>query len=1016
MFYRSLSRVVVIISLLLLLLISSLFYGFFRSERAAAVELAEQNVRALVEIHSAFLQRALSDYARELLLLRQQVLAEGEDEVRLRHLLLERKAATPELMDLLILDREGRVRVWSGEGVAPDVTGRAYYRAHLESREDTLQLSPPLESIVHTGRYFFSLSRPIRSVEGELEGVVVFILALDVLEKILSEWGIAEPLAILLATTEGEVLFRLPRLPNDTGMLLPTLAERKVTAGEVQIAHIHSPFDGRERIAALRRLGEYPLLVGAAYDKQALLVGEAQRRRSLLGFYLLLLLLVGVTTAALLFFIAGRAAAQQRADALLERLQRIAEQVPGVVFQFRRWPDGRTAVPYSSPGIMRIYGVAADAVQEEATPVFRAIHPDDLPDFLASIEQSAQQLSQWQSQHRVVSPQGERCWVEGHATPEAQQDGSVVWYGYIHNITERKQIEQAMEALTGALAGLSGEAFYGAVSRYLYEVLGVDYAFVGRLQEGGERVVEVINGWSSEGRMEPFTYALEGTPCSEVMEHHRVCYPQDVATLFPEDHLLQQMEISAYLGNSLLDKSQNPIGILVALGRQPLRRVELANRLLSLFVESVASEMERLAARQQTQQQIRFHQIVADGSAALTSAVQPQEFDHAVEVLLQGLGELFASDRSYIFTFSSDLREMSNSHEWCADGVPCCREEIQGVPIVERPWFQARMRQILHIPEVAALPPEAEVERREFQHQGIQSILLLPLISAQGTLTGLLGFDVVRGRYSWSDEQIMMLRIAADVIGNTMARLRIERELAELLTRLQHSNAELEQFAYAASHDLRQPLRMVSSYLQLLERQLEAQLTEDTRQMMHFAIDGAKRMDQMLLSLLEYSRVGRKGEPMEPLSLRAAVEEALRFLQPAVKESAAEVQVVGEWPILAVSRDECTRLFQNLIGNALKYRVADRAVAIEIGAQAVAEGWRFWVADNGIGIDPKQFNRLFQVFQRLQTCSNYPGTGVGLAVARKIVERHGGEIWVESAGEGAGSRFCFRLPGELLRG
>jgi PAS domain S-box-containing protein len=243
-------------------------------------------------------------------------------------------------------------------------------------------------------------------------------------------------------------------------------------------------------------------------------------------------------------------------------------------------------------------------------------------------------------------------------------------------------------------------------------------------------------------------------------------------------------------------------------------------------------------------------------------------------------------------------------------------------------------------------------------------------------------------------------------------RKQTEVTLQQQRDALQRSNAELEQFAYVASHDLRQPLRMVTSYVQMLERRLADKLDDDAREMMHFAADGAKRMDQMLVSLLEYSRVGRRGEPMALLASRLAVDEALQFLAPAIETAHASVRVAGDWPQVLASRDEFTRLWQNLIGNAVKYRAPERAPEIDITVTPDdrSGGWRFCVADNGIGIDPTQFERLFKVFQRLHSRDAYEGNGIGLAVARKIVERHGGRIWVESEGADRGSRFCFSLP------
>lgn len=235
-----------------------------------------------------------------------------------------------------------------------------------------------------------------------------------------------------------------------------------------------------------------------------------------------------------------------------------------------------------------------------------------------------------------------------------------------------------------------------------------------------------------------------------------------------------------------------------------------------------------------------------------------------------------------------------------------------------------------------------------------------------------------------------------------------ERKL--VMQELKRSNAELEQFSYAISHDMRQPLRMISSYLQLLEKRLAGQLDGDKREFFDFAIDGAQRLDKMLLALLEYSRVGRKGEPPEWVESRALLDEALRFLQPAIAEAQAEVKIIGDWPRVFVSRDEMMRLIQNLIGNAVKYRVAGRKPEITVRSETIDKEWRLSVADNGVGILPSQIHRLFQVFQRLQTQAAYEGTGIGLALCRKIAEHHGGRIEAESAGEGQGSRFYVHLP------
>ncbi|HTH15012.1 MAG TPA: ATP-binding protein [Magnetospirillum sp.] len=232
---------------------------------------------------------------------------------------------------------------------------------------------------------------------------------------------------------------------------------------------------------------------------------------------------------------------------------------------------------------------------------------------------------------------------------------------------------------------------------------------------------------------------------------------------------------------------------------------------------------------------------------------------------------------------------------------------------------------------------------------------------------------------------------------------------------LSRSNAELEQFAYAVSHDLREPLRMVASYIQLLERRLGAAATDEMKEFVGFAVDGAKRMDRMLVALLEYSRVGRLGQPMDWTDSRRVLDEALMFLSPVIQQTGAQVAVDGQWPEILASADEIERLFQNLVGNALKYHAEGVAPAIQVSAGRDGAAWRFSFSDNGIGIAAEHIARLFKVFQRLHPASRYEGSGVGLALCRRIVQRHEGRIWVESDGPGTGSTFIFTLPATYVR-
>lgn len=251
---------------------------------------------------------------------------------------------------------------------------------------------------------------------------------------------------------------------------------------------------------------------------------------------------------------------------------------------------------------------------------------------------------------------------------------------------------------------------------------------------------------------------------------------------------------------------------------------------------------------------------------------------------------------------------------------------------------------------------------------------------------------------------------AMGIIRDITGRKKSEESLKEKTQALLHSNVDLERFAYSVSHDMRQPLRAVSGHLQLLQRGLQDKLDEEQRENLNFALQGARRMDSMIVSLLEYSRIGRKTDAKQWMEAREALDDALGFLQPAIRQAQASITVSGLWPRVIASRDELLRLFQNLIGNALHYHDPGQSPRVEIDSTAEGRVWRVSVRDHGIGIDPRQIDSLFQFFSRLQLRERFEGTGMGLALCRRIVEHHDGRIWVESEGEGHGSTFIFELP------
>jgi signal transduction histidine kinase len=233
-------------------------------------------------------------------------------------------------------------------------------------------------------------------------------------------------------------------------------------------------------------------------------------------------------------------------------------------------------------------------------------------------------------------------------------------------------------------------------------------------------------------------------------------------------------------------------------------------------------------------------------------------------------------------------------------------------------------------------------------------------------------------------------------------------ELRAANASLLRSNADLERFAYVASHDLQEPLRMVSAYVDLLARRYEGKLDKDADEYIRFAVDGASRMRLLISDLLSYSRTGMQAPRIAPTDFEKVLEAALDNLRILREESAAEI--VHE-PLPVVPGDEAglVLVLQNLLGNAIKFRQPNRPPRVRVAATRHGDEWRFVVEDNGIGFDGQYADRIFEIFQRLHSGSAYPGTGIGLAISKRIIEAHGGRMWAEST-EGAGSKFWFSLP------
>jgi PAS domain S-box-containing protein len=420
------------------------------------------------------------------------------------------------------------------------------------------------------------------------------------------------------------------------------------------------------------------------------------------------------------------------------------------------------------------------------------------------------------------------------------------------------------------------------------------------------------------------------------------------------------------------------------------------------FIAQIQNITERKHSEEALTQQNQRSQLFADITLKIRQSLQLNE------ILRTTVGEvqtLLHSERVVIFQLQEDgsgtiVQEATapdfpailgqNIHD------PCFTQDYQSK------YRQGRVSAITDIEQADLHPCHVELLRCF----NVRANLVVPILQRE-QLWGLLIVHQCSGPRQWADFETNLLRQLANQIGIALAQAQLLEHEVQQRQELARSNADLEQFAYVASHDLQEPLRMVASYLQLLERRYKDKLDQNANEFIAYAVDGATRMQALINGLLSYSRVGSRGQQFEWVACEQLLEQAITNLQVAIAEN--HVTITHEQlPTILADATQFIQLLQNLIGNAIKFR-SEEPLQIQVGArQDNASTWLFWVRDNGIGIEAQYAQRIFLIFQRLHQRTQYPGSGIGLAICKKIVERHGGQIWVESQ-PGQGSTFYFTI-------
>jgi signal transduction histidine kinase len=369
-------------------------------------------------------------------------------------------------------------------------------------------------------------------------------------------------------------------------------------------------------------------------------------------------------------------------------------------------------------------------------------------------------------------------------------------------------------------------------------------------------------------------------------------------------------------------------------------------------------------------------------------------------------------DRIYYFENHRNLVSgeefTSQRYEWVKQGVAAMIDnpELQNVPIEFVADFMEPLKRDKPFEAIISQLPDGNT-KEILSSQGILSILVLPIF-IEKNLFGFIGYDDCTHERSWTEQELHFLQSITSNLASAIFRRNAMKEVEQKVKDLERINNELEQFAYVASHDLQEPLRMVTEFLKLLEKKYHAQLDQAGRSYIQYAVNGSVRMKGIINDLLEYSRVGRTPYSLEEVHCGELLDEITELLRAKIEEKGGRLSLSHDVKLLTW-KTPLRQVLLNLVDNSLKYSAPDRPPVVELAVRELEKQWLFSCTDNGIGIDPAYQEKIFVIFQRLHTKDEYEGTGIGLAITKKIVESLGGKIWVESV-PGEKTTFYFTIP------